>query len=346
MTLDWTFSMVHVLEGNPTVDLVCSFRDGRSHLLATPQSFPEVIGQMDSVMQLLSYIAYFPNKDFTKIKLDTSGNQFAIHFLDKRWLKSNKGFLGILSVSEFNVDDPFEMWGVEEIMANYIFEYYQDMSIFTDDAKISLQKFQDWLSIEVKSFYKDWNEAKLPHLETKKGPILHSSTDSPLPSEKSPLYEHWWDLQLINEYGQPLSEVISFIDKDAFLIPEESENIARSLESMSISALKILIDQQSGWNICYLKNRLANEMGFSYVFFEKFAVRDVKYLLIMNSSWYSLKEDVCVQRFRGNEFDLLLKLCEKLQMHTLFFTKQGQLETSNKELIQKIILNTVQKGYE
>ena len=83
--IDWSFSFVRVLEGNPIIDLVCSFRDGRSHLLATSQNFPEVISQMNSVMQLLSYIAYFPGqKDFTKIKLNTAGNQFAVHFLDKR----------------------------------------------------------------------------------------------------------------------------------------------------------------------------------------------------------------------------------------------------------------------
>ena len=65
----------------------------------------------------------------------------------------------------------------------------------------------------------------------------------------------------------------------------------------------------------------------------------------MNSSWYNFKEDVCVQRFRGNEFDLLLKLSGKLQAHTMFFTKQGQLEASNKKLIQKIILKCIDDEY-
>ena len=76
-------------------------------------------------------------------------------------------------------------------------------------------------------------------------------------------------------------DVISFIDKESVFTPDESET-ARSLESMSISALKILIDQQSGWNINYIKNRLENEMGYSYVLFDKFDVRGIKYLIIMN----------------------------------------------------------------
>ncbi len=341
--IDWSFCFVHVLEGNPIVDLVCSFRDGNAHLLATRENFPEIISQMESVMQLLSYIAYFPNKDFTKIKLNTAGNQFAVHFLDKRWLKHNEGFLGILSVNEFDTDTPFETWGVEEMMANYIFEYFQDMKIDIHDAK-ALQEFHNWIIEEVSSFYKDWGEAKQLFLEKPKTPFIVPTNGSEH-SDDPPVYEHWWDIQLINEYGAPLSEVISFIDKEAFFTPDESETVARSLESMSISALKILIDQQSGWNINYIKNRLENEMGFSYVLFDKFSVRDIKYLIIMNSSWYNFKEDVCVQRFRGNEFDLLLKLSGKLQAHTMFFTKQGQLEASNKKLIQKIILKCIDDEY-
>ena len=164
--------------------------------------------------------------------------------------------------------------------------------------------------------------------------------------DQEKIFEQWWDLQLINEYGAPLTDMISFIDDNAFFLTDENEVISQSLESMSISALKILIDQHAGWNIRYLKNHLNNNMGFSYTFFEKFTIRGVRYLLLMNSSLYHIEKEQCIQMFRGNEFTILQRLADKLAMHTLFFNDEGQIEQSHKPEIHKLILDFINEVYE
>ncbi len=316
-----------------------SFRNGKAQLLATRENFPEVIKQMESVITLLSYIAFFPNKDFTKIKLDTSGNHYAIHFLDKRYI--DQGFLGIISVSEYDTPVTYDIWGVEEMMAEFVFDYYTDLKQSVENESINLQEFNNWLSIEIKEFYVEWYDAKKEFRasSSEKKEITHDGTKAP----KS--FEQWWDLQLINEYGAPLTDMISYIDDVAFFVTDEAEQNTQSLESMSLSALKILIDQQGGWNIKYLKNRLKNEMGYSYTFFCKFSVRDVRYLLIMNSAIYDLEAETCLQAFRGNEFDLLDLIASKLEHHTMFFTQNGQLNLDHKKLIHQIILNYISNVY-
>lgn len=339
MTLDWTFSFIELVDNRPKLQLVSSFRNGKAQLLATRQNFPEVINQMESVITLLTYIAYFPNKDFTKIKLDTSGNHYAIHFLDKRYLE--QGFLGIISVSEYDTPVTYDFWGVEEMMAEFVFDYYSDLKQSLEDNTLNISDFQSWLSTEIKEFYVEWYDAKKEFRATQS--IIEPS--SPKENNTAKLFEQWWDLQLINEYGAPLTDMISFIDDSSFFVAEEAEQTNQSLESMSLSALKILIDQQGGWNIKYLKNRLNNEMGYSYIFFCKFTVRDVRYLLIMNSAIYDLKTETCLQAFRGNEFALLDLIAGKMEHHTMFFTQNGQLNLEHKDLIQQIILNYVSKVY-
>jgi hypothetical protein len=161
--------------------------------------------------------------------------------------------------------------------------------------------------------------------------------------EKS--FEQWWDLQIINEYGQPITDLISFIDDQAFTLDSESDRMEQNLESMSISALKLLIDTQGGWNIKYLKNRLRNEMGYQYTFFEKFTVEDIRYLIVLNSSLYDLKSEKCLQAFRGFEFDLLEEIASRVSTHTIFFSQQGQLNPENKQLTQRIIMNSIDHFY-
>ena len=114
---------------------------------------------------------------------------------------------------------------------------------------------------------------------------------------------------------------------------------------MSISALKILIDQQGGWDINYLKNRLKNEMGYSYVFFEKFIIGDTKYLLVMNSAIYHFDQETCIQTFRGNEFSILAKLAAKLSTQALFFSEDGLLKPEQKKLIQSLMLDYIRAIY-
>ncbi|MHA1519618.1 MAG: hypothetical protein ACTSVZ_10545 [Promethearchaeota archaeon] len=366
--LDWSFSFIRSsLEKKPEIDHICSFRDGNALFSADSQHLPEVIQQMDSMITLINYIAYFPNKDFTKIKLRTSSNQFVIHFLDKRYLDSN--FLGVLSVSEVDEFVPFETWGVEDLMGEFIFENYREMLKASKETEFNFKDFEMWLAPEIKEFYSDWEEAKKsiiftskfnpfekekpkedkkePATETVAVPISDAISENTTEIETESAtdkkkFEQWWDLQIINEYGQPQTDLISFIDDKAFVIDSDYDKIDQNLESMSISALKILIDTQGGWNINYMKNRLKNEMGFQYTFFEKFNVEDVKYLIIMNSAIFDFETDKCLQAFRGFEFQLLEEIASKI-CHLTFFTNQGQLNPDNKALTQRIILNCVEK---
>lgn len=337
MTLDWTFSFVKItdLKNKPEIDLLSTFHNGRTQIVAYQDNNPNVIKQMENVMMLLSYIAFFPGKNFTKIRLETSGNRYAVHFLDKRFLMED-GFLGILSVTEYDNINVFSGWGVEEMMAEYIFDYYYDLS---KEGPIQIPEFQKWLESQILDFYVDWADAKKLFLAEPKGKTIEIDKTQ----EK---FEEWRDLQLMNEYGQPLTDLISFINDKPFLFYDESEAIAQNLESMSLSALKILIDQQGGWNIRYLKMKQRNQMGYQYVFFEKFEIRGIKYLLILNSALYDIDKGVCLQAFRGDEIGILENISSKLQQDgNAFFMENGQIKSENKKEVQEVILKNFRSPY-
>ncbi len=334
MTVDWTFTFVKInpeLLNKPKIELMCTFRDGICQMIAHSGKFPEVIKQMENIMMLLTYIAFFPNKDFNKIKLEIAGNRYAIHFLDKKFL--NEGYLGILSVSEMDYVKNFTDWGVEEMMEQYIFDYYLDLKKNSTNGMIQIEDFKKWLQQEIYDFYMDWAEAKKKFFSSPK--VIHKISDI-----ENKAYEHWWDLQLINEYGQPLTDLISFLDKESYIFHDEEVSLAQSLESMSISALKLLIDQQGGWNIRYIKMRQRNQMGFQYVFFEKFEIRGIKYLLIMNSALFDIDKGVCLQAFRGDEIGILENISSKLQQKPFdeFFMENGQIKHENRKNVQEVII--------
>ncbi|QEE14356.1 hypothetical protein DSAG12_00169 [Promethearchaeum syntrophicum] len=329
MTLDWTFSFVKInpnLKNKPVIELLCTFHNGRTQIVAYQNINPNPIKQMENVMMLLSYIAFFPQKDFNKIKLETSGNKHAVHFLDKRFLLKD-GFLGILSVSEYDTPNIYSGPGTEEMMAEYIFDYYFDLR---KEGPIDIPEFQKWIESQILDFYIDWADSKKEFIAESQGKNIEIK-------KTQEIFEEWRDLQLINEYGQPLTDLISFINDKSFLFYSESEAIAQNLESMSLSALKLLIDQQGGWDIRYLKMRQRNLMGFQYVFFEKFEIRGTKYLLIMNSALYDIKKGVCLQAFRGDEIGILENISNKLQQNSSFFMENGQIVREYKEAIQEVI---------
>ena len=337
MTLDWTFTFVRIadLKNKPEIELLCTFHNGRTQIIATQNNNQSNIKQMENIMMLLSYITFFPGKNFTKIKLETSGNRYAVHFLDKRYL-STDGFLGILSVSEYDNINVYSGWGVEEMMSEYIFDYYHELS---KEGLNKIPEFQKWLESQIMDFYIDWADSKKEFLaEPQRKNIKIDKTQKK--------FEEWRDIQLINEYGQPLTDLISFIDDKPFLFYDESEAIAQNLESMSLSALKILIDQQGSWNIRYLKMRQRNLMGFQYIFFEKFEIRGIKYLLIMNSALYDIDKGVCLQAFRGDEIGILENISNKLQQDgNAFFMENGQLKFENKKHVQLLILKNFRSLY-
>jgi len=339
VTLDWTFTFVKInpdLNNKPEIELLCTFHNGRTQIVAYQNNNPSHIKQMENIMMLLSYIAFFPQKDFNKIRLETEGNRLAVHFLDKRFL-SDDGFLGILSVSEYDNINVYSGWGVEEMMSEYVFDYFHDLN---KTGSIQIPEFQKWLESQILDFYVDWADAKKLFLaEPQEKTIEIDKTKE--------IFEEWRDLQLMNEYGQPLTDLISFINDEPFLFYDESEAIAQNLESMSLSALKILIDQQGGWNIRYLKMKQRNQMGYQYVFFEKFELRGIKYLLIMNSALYDINKGVCLQAFRGDEIGILENISKKLQEQqiSIFFMGNGQIKSENKKEVQEVILKYFRSPY-
>jgi hypothetical protein len=342
MTLDWTFSLISVdreTGSNTEISLICSFRDGKLLFSATPTTNRTIIEQMATVMPLLTYIAFFPNKNFVKIKLKTPENQFAIHFLDKRFLDQN--LLGIFSVSEFDVETPFEFWGTEEMMSDYMFENYRDF-ILDENPSIKTQvEYLEWLKFQVSDFYQDWQDEN--KTRSKRGIIKTFMTNT---AEKT--LEQMWDLQIMNESGLPVIDMINFIDNNAFIYMDEQEQVSQSLESMSLSALKILIDQTKGsWNIQYLKLKLGNEMGYQYLFFKQFSVKEINYLLVMNSSIYDYIKEKCLQMFRGNEFPLLNLIASKTKLSPGLFQSNGLLiGIKEEEILRKIILDAVERVFE
>lgn len=316
MVLDWTFSFLSVSKTNPKPEIfrIASFRDGNLQLMATPKDI-DIISQMEPLLSRLSYIAFFPEKDFVKIKLRMEQNHYAVHFLDKRFVDQN--VLGVLSVTEFEVDSPFEYWGYEETMAEYIFEYFKDINQYSEKTE-ELKEFPTWIKIQVSDFYLDWLEAK----KNRTAESFHQiATSEKILSQM----EQTWDIQLINEYGAPILDMISFIDGEAFVYQDENEIMSQNLTSMSLTALKIVIDKQGGWNIDYLKGKLGNEMGFQYTFFKKFMIMNIRYFLIMNSSLYDYEKQECIQIFRGNEFELMDYIAGRIKLTAELFDLNGQL---------------------
>ncbi len=323
------------LKNTPKIDLLCTFHNGRTQIVAYQDINPNFIKQMENVIMLLIYIAFFPQKDFNKIRLEASGNRFAVHFLDKRFLFED-GFLGIFSVNEYDNVNIYSGPGTEEMMAEYIFDYYHDLS---KEGSIQIPEFQKWLESQILDFYVDWADSKKQFLADSQGKKIEIN-------KTREIFEEWRDIQLINEYGQPLTDLISFINDKPFLFYDESEAIAQNLESMSLSALKLLIDQQGGWDIRYIKMRQRNLMGFQYVFFENFEIRGIKYLLILNSALYDINTGVCLQVFRGDEISILENISNKLQQDgNAFFMDNGQLKSENKKKVQDLILKNFRSPY-
>jgi hypothetical protein len=340
VTLDWTFSFLRFQadgipeqQFTPKIIQIMAYRDGKLQMHATPAHM-DLLSQMQPLMMLLSYIAYFPDRDFVKIKLRTATNQYAFHFLDKRYLDQHK--LGVLSVSEFDINTAFEHWGYEETMAEYIFEYFWDSE---KSQPTELADFKEWINDQVADFYLDWLEAKNNSAAKS---LREITTSEKILSEM----EQTWDIQLINEYGAPITEVLSFIDSEAFVYEDEQEMLHQNLASMSLTALKILIDQQGGWNIDYLKGKLGNEMGFQYTLFKKFSIKDVRYLLIMNTSIYDPDKNECLQIFRGNEYPLLEAVAGRIKLHSDLFTMNGQLgKREDQAKVQNIVIDCVKEVF-
>jgi len=308
---------------------------------------------ISSIFRIISYLAFFPQKNFTKIQLNTPENQHAVHYLDKRFI-DERNLLCVLSVSEFNSKKPYKLWGVEEMMANYIFEFFID---WIDKQNSDLADIKDfgpyiiWVSEQVEDFFEDWKEAREKRAKSAQK-ITQTNVKKKIAEDSEKSFEHWWDIQLINEAGLPVSHVLSFLDDESFYYMDENENASQNITSMSISALKYVIDEHGGnWNIEYLKSELNNEMGYQYTFFKKFAVvknnQLLNFMLIMNSALFNLKTQKYVQVLTGKEIPLLNKVAARLKLNSHLFSEDALLIDIEKdqEKIHSILLQCVEEEY-
>lgn len=382
MTLIWTFSFLYLdstKEGPPQIIKTFSFQDGK----------PTSAVPIDKYLILLHYIAFFPDKDFSKIKLGLGehSSQYLVHFLDKRYL-SNK-FLCIFTVNEFNVAEPFEYWGFDETMAEYLFEYSQDVLKSSESVEAAWADFNSFLEIQVADFYLDWLNAKNTYDQQrshqsrsglvstfsqiiasqaaapksrfewsskKDKDVLSESSKlatpsflpSPTPTENSiQRIEQWWDIQLISEFGFPLTDLLSFIEAESFRFDDEMQKMSQNLESMSISALKIMLEQQAGnWAIRFLKLRLPNEMGYQYIFFNTLTLHKINYLLIMNCANFDTQDQLCLQIIHGNEVFILDKITAELLANEKMFSPEGKLvNLEDQTQLEAIIITAAKKAF-
>ena len=256
----------------------------------------------------------------------------------------------MLSVSEFNDSNPYKLWGVEEMMANYIFEYFLDtvkIPVENISENFDFEEFGEWIQGTVADFYEDWKNAKKEEM-TPKNENTHIQTDPNEENEKE--FEHWWDLQIINESGLPVTHVLSFLDKESFYYMDETENVSQNITSMSISALKYVIDEHGGdWNIEYLKSKLNNEMGYQYTFFRKFSIIKenelINLMLIMNSGLFNLDSQMYKQILTGKEENLLELFANRLKVNSSLFSNEGLLNNfdQDQEKVHSILLECVEE---
>ena len=184
-------------------------------------------------------------------------------------------------MSEFDVEEPFELWGVEELMTEYVAEYF--ITMFGDkNHPDEFTKYKIWLNEQVADFYLDWKEAKQIHFK--------SQIEFRQPKMVRLQFEQNLTLWLLNEYGQPLIDMIAFKNDYPIIATGKEDKIDQNLESMSLSALRLLIETQGKeWRIEYIKQKLKSGMGFQYIFFMPFIVNQISYLIMMATGQFDYK---------------------------------------------------------
>jgi len=334
MPLDWSFTFMRLNnEVVPEIIYQISYQNGKHNFNITRPNSEE----SKTHTMFLSYIAFFPEKDFTKIKLRTDEHRFAIHFLDKRYVDQN--FLASLSISEYDVEEPFELWGVEELFAEYASEYFfTSFSKFTTSHEFA--KFKIWLNDQAADFYLDWKEAKEKHIESKK----HAKHSQMIQLK----FEQSLSLTVLNEYGQPLIDMISFKNDYPSIATGSEEIIDPNLESMSLSARRLLIvTQGKEWKIDYIKQKLKSGMGYQYIFFLPFKIGQISYLIMMNAGQFDYKSQKFLPIFRGGEPKILEAIKAHIEQRPELFSSHGLLnEHIDQTIIHDIIIGEVRKTFE
>jgi len=334
--IQWSFYFTKVSTESykhPKIIYMAIFRDGKFHLSKVNPNSPEIV----KYMQFLSYITFFPDKNFVKVKFRDHVGQFSVHFLDKTFLE--KGFIGCFSVIENDTPKTFETWGVEEMMGKYAFEYfYEEVMDKTED----YSEFLHWLNDQVQMFYDDWQEAQQAFLapnKQKKEPTTEKS------KKKSSGHSVQAKISIINEYGQPLVDLISFTNNIPLIHGTADDKANQNLESMSLTALKTLIETQGkDLEIEYLKQALTLDMGHQFIFFKKITIKNIGYAHTLTSAQYDFEKKEFTPVLTGKEIPLLHAIGHHLKINASLLSSRGLLKhPEDQKIVHQFMIEAVKK---
>jgi hypothetical protein len=131
-----------------------------------------------------------------------------------------------------------------------------------------------------------------------------------------------WEIQLINTYGNPLTEVLTFINGEHIAENSEERQNRQTLEGMTYSVLKSFVEQQK-LTLINMKSR--TPAGMEYILFKTVKVGDMSYLLILNVNNHDPQTSTNVDLLKGDEGEVLENIANELieKKEQFFDTKSG-----------------------
>ena len=305
--------------------------------------YSEKFNDSDKNTLFLAYLTLFPGKEIVKIRLmPPDSNEYIIHYLEKRFI--DNGLIGVLTVQETNTDKPFNTWGSEDLLAQYIFGYYFERVLAGELCTASeILEFHKWLDEEIIEYYKEWLEEreKCFELDNKKVQTENSSAD-PFWNDVDML----WEFQFINEFGFPITNVIRYKNGIKQNWGSEEEINFQNLESMTISVLKSILDQSKRKMIIdYFKVKLENELGYSYVFFKYMTVQAITVVILLSIGYYNKKKFQMIQYFKGNERLVLEDIKNEIEKNSQIMDSPNRfVDDSKHKLIEDLIEKIINKN--
>ncbi len=291
----------------------------------------------------LAYLTLFPGKEIVKIRLiPPDSNEYVIHYLEKRFIDA--GLIGVLTVQETNTDKPFNTWGSEDLMAQYIFGYYFERVLTGELCTVQeILEFHKWLDEEIMEYYKEWIDEREKCFENEKRvvPINEESEDRFWKE-----VDKFWEFQFINEFGFPITNVIRYKNEIKQQWGTEDEINFQNLESMTISVLKSILDQSKRKMIIdYFKVKLENELGYSYVFFKYITVESITVVLLLSIGYYNKRRLQMIQFFKGNERKVLDEIKKTIESNPeILGSPKRFIDDQNHKNIEQLIENIIIKN--
>jgi hypothetical protein len=332
MVLLWTFDFIRAsqsVEGGQRIIFSQAYENGR----------PTPVQREQELLVFLAYIAQYPGREITKIKVAAGehSNQYALYYIYKRL---DSRFIGILGVSETNVPSPVT-WGAEELMATYIFDYYQESLM---EGRLNtgqgVEEYRNWLHERVHEFFEDWcsdtEHERVAQIQQRKvslamafqrvGSGKSGDVMVDMDPEVAARIDRTCKLQLINEFGSPVTDVTFF--KNGTRIPwgTVAEQSTQSMESMSLSMLQTLTEMTKKTHVVkYIKLKLSGGTGHAYLFFHPIKIAGTTFLILGEYVTTERETGTCLQAFLGDEETILRNIGNKLAEHPEWFKKSGDL---------------------